>query len=142
MKNTGKKEKEAVQPEKYLWCAKMTDSRDYMINPEARHELPCCCEACFDQVKAFVERDKRFRMPFYLALAVLVVANLFFFGLLPDVRWRYLPIVVFGVLAAVFPYVFASYERYQAIGLRRTTVIVRVLASAVAVFAAVLIVVG
>ncbi|WP_294520035.1 hypothetical protein [uncultured Pseudoflavonifractor sp.] len=142
MKNTGKKEKEAVQPEKYLWCAKMTDSRDYIINPEARHELPCCCEACFDQVKAFVERDKRFRMPFYLALAVLVVANLFFFGLLPDVRWRYLPMLGIGVLAAVFPYVFASYERYQAIGLRRTTVIVRVLASAVAVFAAVLIVVG
>lgn len=127
--------------EKCIYCATPTDCRDYIINPKARHELPCCCEACYQKAMSFVKWDSKWRMKFYLGLMVMVVANLFLFAFLPDAWWKYLPMLGIAVLAAVWPLVFAQYERYQALGVRRTTVIVRVLATAFAVFAIVLMVV-
>lgn len=124
--------------EKCIYCAAPTERRDYIINPKAPHELPCCSEACFDRAKAFIRWDEKWRPKLYLGLFALVVVNLFLFGLLPDTRWRYLPMLGIGVLTAVFPLVFVRYERYQALGIRRTTMVVRVLATAVALFALVL----
>lgn len=128
-----------AQPEKCVYCGKPADGGGYIINPGARHELPCCCPDCFERAEAFVARDKKFRIPFYLGLTALVAANLVLLGLQPDSRWAYLPMLGIGLLVAVFPYVFARYDRYQAIGLKRTNVIVRLAALGVAVFAAVLI---
>lgn len=139
MKASGNEKSKPAEPEKCVYCGRMTDSRTYIINPGASHELPCCCPECYERAQAFVARDKKFRMPFYLILAVLVVANMFFFALTPDTRWKYLPMLGIGAMAAVFPYVFARYDRYQSMGLKKTTVVVRVVAAALAVFAAVLI---
>ena len=71
----GKTKAKPVEPEKCVCCGKMTASRDYILNPGAGHELPCCGAACYEYAQAFVARDKKFRMPFYLILTVLVVAN-------------------------------------------------------------------
>lgn len=139
MKTSEKAKAKPVEPEKCVYCGRMTTSRDYILNPGAGHELPCCGTECYESAQAFVARDKRFRMPFYLVLTVLVVANLIFFALMPDTRWKYLPMLGIGTMAAVFPYVFARYDRYQAMGLKKTTAVVRVAAAAFAVFAAALI---
>lgn len=123
-----------------LYCGKPTDSTDYIINPKAHKELPCCSPECFERIKAFVAWDSKWRTPFYVALTVLVVANLFFFGLMPDTRWKYLPMFGIGLLTALCPLVFARYERFQALGLRKTALIVRIIAGLVAAFAGLLIV--
>ncbi len=123
-----------------LYCGSPTDCTDYIINPKARKELPCCSPECFSNTQKFVAWDKKWRTPFYLGLLVLVVTNLFLFGFMPDTRWKYLPMLGIGLLAALCPLVFAQYERYQALGLRRTTLIIRILAALVAAFAVVLMV--
>lgn len=124
--------------EKCIYCAVQTERRDYIINPKAPHELPCCSEKCFSSAKAFVRWDEKWRPKLYLGLFVLVVINLFLIGLIPGTRWQYLPMLGIGALVAVFPLVFVRYERYQALGIRRTTAVVRALAAAVALFALVL----
>ena len=126
--------------EKCIYCGAPSDCRDYIINPKALHELPCCCGACYEQAMAFVRWDSKWRMRFYFGLTVMVVANLFLFGFTPDAWWRYLPMLGIAGLAALWPLVFARYERYQALGIRRTTVVVRVLAAGFALFAIVLMV--
>lgn len=136
---TAKAVQATQEVERCLWCGRKTDSKAYIINPKARHELPCCGEECFGHMQKFVERDKRYRMMSYLILGALVVANLFFFGLMPDTRWKYLPMLGIGVFATIFPYVFASYERYQRFGARRTTMVVRVFTALFAVFSLLLI---
>lgn len=126
--------------EKCIYCGAMTDCRDYILNPKASHELPCCSEACYNKSKTFVTWDNKWRMKYYLLLLVLVVANLLFFGFMPDTRWKYLPMLGIGVLSAILPLVFARYDRYQAFGIKRSTIVIRVIATALTLFAAILIV--
>lgn len=139
MKASGNANPRPAEPEKCVYCGRTTASRAYILNPGAGHELPCCGPDCYGRARAFVARDKKFRMPFYLILTVLVAANTIFFALTPDTRWKYLPMLGIGATAAVFPYVFARYDRYQSMGLKKTTAVVRAIAAALAVFAAVLI---
>ncbi len=127
-----------VEAEPCLYCGEMTLSRDYIINPGANHELPCCSEECFSHTKAFVDYDSHHRILFYGILFVLVVANLFVFGLKMVNQWMYLPMLGMGIAAFAYPLVFTRYERYQRFGIRKTKRIIRVIALGIAAFALVL----
>ncbi len=125
-------------PEPCLLCGRPTQSGDYIINPGAGHELPCCSAACFDRAKTFTEYDRRRRPLYYGILFLLVVANLILIGFEMASRWMYLPMLGIGVATLVFPLAFTRYERYQKFGIRRTQVLIRIFAAAVVAFALVL----
>lgn len=128
--------------EKCIYCSASTTCKDHVVNPGAARELPCCGEACYRRAGQFIRWDGRWRSLFYLGLFILVVVNLLLITLMPGGRWQYLPMLGIGLLTALFPLVFARYERYQALGIRRTTAVVRVLAAGIAVFALVLFLAG
>ncbi|MDF3002174.1 MAG: hypothetical protein K0Q48_2293 [Bacillota bacterium] len=123
-----------------LYCGKSTLSRDYIINPGANHELPSCSGACFEKSQQFVSYDSHFRIWLYIALFVLVAANLLLLGYEVQTEWKYVPAL--GVSTAVFicPLVFTRYERYQRLGIYRTRIIIRTAAAVLTAFFAVLII--
>jgi hypothetical protein len=128
------------EAEPCLYCGQSTLCRDYIINPGAEHELPSCSAACFEKAGRFVDYDTRHRMPFYLVLLIMVVANLFLFGFKTKSRWEYLPMLGMSIATAVCPLVFSRYELYQKFGIRKTKAIIRVVAAALAAFALLLII--
>lgn len=128
-----------VVKEPCLYCGKPTRCQDYIINPDADHELPCCSEECFEKTKAFVEYDKRYRKVFYVLLFLLVVTNLLLLGFGVNTGLKYLPMLCFSVAAGVFPLVFIRYERYQRFGILKTKLIIRIVAAVIAAFALALI---
>jgi hypothetical protein len=134
-KATQKHRKPALVAEPCLYCGEMTLSGDYIINPGAKHELPCCSEECFIKTKAFVDYDAHHRMLFYGILFVMVVANLFVFGFKMVNQWMYLPMLGMGIAACVYPLVFTRYERYQRFGIRKTKRIIRIIALGISAFA-------
>lgn len=129
-----------VEEEPCLYCGEPTLCRDYIINPGAKHELPSCSKECFEKTKNFVTHDKRYRTPFYAVLFVLVVANLFLLGFETPTRWKYLPMLGVSIAAFVWPLIFTRYERYQKFGIRKSRIIIRVIAAALAAFSVLLIV--
>lgn len=132
--------KRPVKAEPCLFCGEMTLCHDYIINPGADHELPCCSEECLNKAKAFVDYDSHHRILFYGILFVLVVANLFLFGFKIANRFIYLPMLGICIATCVYPLVFTRYERYQKYGISKTRTIIRVIAALVAAFAVILIV--
>ena len=133
------KEKEraarTIQEEPCLYCGKPTLCRQYIINQGAEHELPCCSAECLDKTRQFVDYDTHGRMPFYMVLLVLVVANLVLLSLQTATRWTYLPLLGMGIAACVCPLVFTRYERYQKFGIYKTKIIIRVAAAVISAFA-------
>lgn len=123
-----------------LYCGKPTLSIDYIINPGANHELPSCSGACFKKSQQFVSYDSHFRIWLYIALFVLVAANLLLLGYEVQTGWKFVPAL--GVSMAVFvcPLVFTRYERYQRLGIYKTRMIIRIAAAVLTVFFAVLII--
>jgi hypothetical protein len=123
------------EAEPCLYCGRLTLCRDYIINPGAEHELPSCSAACFEKTKQFVDYDTHSRLPFYLVLLVMVVANLFLLGFKTESSWEYLPMFGIGIATSVCPLVFSRYELYQKFGIRKTKAVIRVVAASVAAFA-------
>ena len=111
---------------KCIYCGKPVED-GIVINPGAEWELVCCDETCRKAMEAFSHRDAKTKTPFYLILAVFVVANIFVFGYKPDTRWQFLPML--GICAAVLvhPYVFTRYNMYQGLGVVKTMKIIRVI---------------
>jgi hypothetical protein len=128
------------EAEPCLYCGRLTLCRDYIINPGAEHELPSCSAACFEKARQFVDYDTHCRMPFYLVLLIMVVANLFLLGFKTNSRWEYLPMLGMSVATGVCPLIFSRYEFYQKFGIRKTKAIIRVIAALIAAFALLLII--
>lgn len=137
-----KKAARKIAAEPCLYCGRQTLCRDYILNPGAQHELPCCGEECFTKAKAFVAYDARRRIIFYLILLVFVSANLIFWSLNFEMRWKYLPMLGMGISAIVYPLIFTRYERYQKFGIRKTKEIIRAVAGAISAFALLLILIN
>ena len=120
-----------------IYCGKpLAEGEGKVVNPGAEWELLCCGQQCEKDMKDFAQRDARTKTPFYLILAVFVVANLFLFGYQPDTRWTYLPMMGICAAVAVHPYVFTRYNMYQRFGVRKTMKIVRIIALALLVLGA------
>ena len=124
-----------VEAGRCLYCGNLTLCRDYVVNPGASHELPCCGEDCFEKANAFVEYDKHKRMVFYLILLVFVIANLFLLGFHIETKWQFVPLFGMGITTAVYPLIFTRYERYQRFGIKRTKRIIRTIAATISAFA-------
>nr|WP_319487325.1 hypothetical protein [uncultured Caproiciproducens sp.] len=135
-----KKAARTIEAEPCLYCGKPTLCREYIINQGAEHELPCCSEECFDRTKKFVDYDTHGRLPFYLVLLALVVANLVLISFKAATRWAYLPLFGMGITACVCPLIFTRYERYQKFGISKTKTVIRFIAAAISVFALILII--
>lgn len=134
------KKPRSIELQPCLYCGKPTRCPDYIINPEAAHELPCCSEECFDKTKKFVDYDTHKRKIFYFVLFILVVTNLILLGFEVMTRWRYIPLLGIGIAACVYPLIFTRYERYQKFGIRKTMIIIRIFAAVIAAFALLLII--
>lgn len=132
---TKKGKKSIAVNEPCLYCGQETQCQEFIINPGARPELPCCSEDCFSATKDFIKFDVRYRTIFYLVMLVLVIANLILLGSGKMEHISYLPMLGMGCAIFAWPLIFTRYERYQKYGIHRTQVIIRVIAVGIALFA-------
>jgi uncharacterized membrane protein len=123
---------------KCLYCGKVTDNCDYIVNPGAYQELRCCGQSCFEKTQRFIIKDSKGKKNFYLVLFTLVIINLFLIALESRNTWSYFPMFGICLSVFVFPSVFVKYERYQTFGIEKTRRIIRVIVAGLAIFAIIL----
>lgn len=127
--------KELGHTQPCLYCGQPTQSTEFIINPGAHKELPCCSEECYKKTQDFVGWDNKTRPLFYIILFVLAAVNLMFIGFTAEGFIQYIPLLGIGLLIAAIPSVFAHYERYQKLGIRKTQKIIRIVGGVLAAFA-------
>jgi hypothetical protein len=120
-----------------LYCGSSMTKEAYIVNPGAPNELRCCSRYCFEKTRVLMVWDHRMRIPLYTVLFVLIVINLVILTVKLQNAWSYLPTLGICFSAFVFPSVFASYERYRAIGIVKTRRIIRSGALLLGIFAVV-----
>lgn len=118
-----------------IWCGeRLEDVSDKpCLNPGARFRLYACCDEHLESARAFAGRDSRLRNVMFLLVAPCVLAEAVLLTFFKDSRYLYVPMLIVAVLVFAMPYVFSSYERYRALGMRRTTMVIRAVMVALAV---------
>ena len=115
--NTGK--------QKCIYCGKQTESKKFILNPKARHELPSCSAECLNEAKEFLKMDTVNRRTFYLLELVFIIANIIMFGMKIISRWSFIPMIGMGAILYMYPIPFTRYESYQTLGIKKTVILVR-----------------
>lgn len=125
-----------------IYCGELTDNRRMILNPKAKHELPCCSADCYNSANDFVDWDAHNRMKCYLLLFASVIVNLVSFGFEWTFRWRFLPLIAIGIIIYFYPLVFTRYSAYQRYGIKKTLCIVKGIAAGIALLGLILIALG
>lgn len=118
-----------------LWCGQLTESPEYVVNPGGDPVLKCCCEEHYELAQLFIERDARYKAPFWVALFICCLGSLLSLGFEPEGPIAYVPLIGFALVVLVWPSLFTRYEFYARLGLVATRRIFRISAGLVGLLA-------
>lgn len=118
-----------------LWCGQLTESPEYVVNPGGDPVLKCCCEEHYELAQLFIERDARYKAPFWVALFICCLGSLLSLGFEPEGPIAYVPLIGFALVVLVWPSLFTRYEFYARLGLVTTRRIFRISAGLVGLLA-------
>lgn len=118
-----------------LWCGQLTESPEYVVNPGGDPVLKCCCEEHYELAQLFIERDARYKTPFWVALFICCMGSLLSLGFEPEGPIAYLPLLCFAIVVMIWPSLFTRYEFYARLGIPATRRIFRIFAGLVGLLA-------
>lgn len=118
-----------------LWCGALTESPYYVVNPGGEPVLKCCCQEHLDLIQLFIERDTRYKRPFWIALFICCLGSLLSLGFEPEGPIAYVPLLGFAIIVMVWPSLFTRYEFYARLGLVTTRRVFRFFAVLVGLLA-------
>lgn len=111
-----------------IYCGKPIGRKPQILweGKDKKEKLNCCCAACYNDTRRFIQWDKSARTKASLWMAVCVVINLILIGREAEVWWKYVPLMVIGACLCKWPLIFSHYHTYERYGIVKTLKYVRI----------------
>lgn len=124
---------------KCVYCGNNHSEKKHKITASAgrkgdTHDLYCCSEECYDNMKKYIERAAKINRVSYIIAALLIVMNLFIFGYHLNFKWMFMPMMGLAILVVLSPSLFVTYNVFERFGVIKSVRTVRIVGIAIILF--------